>query len=146
MFDQIQTFPCLRCREIISDQAEVCRYCGIQVDKGSAQIAAHNQSRVNQACSDASYLKIAAFCMWNFLALTLVPFMPLVNWGFLITFVAVIVMIVRWQLRFRDIKTGDPDYAKAIRNKNLSFVLWLLALLVAFFIIPLLPLEGAELY
>ena len=48
--------------------------------------------------------------------------------GFFIIFVVVIVLVVRWQLRFSHLNTSDPDYAKARRSKNLAFVLWLVAL------------------
>src|ERR1051325_6402426 len=135
-----QTFPCPNCKEIINDTMARCRYCDAPVDPRAAAEAAALQARVNQACSDASYLKTAALVMWAFLGLSFVPFVPLVSWAFLVTFVVVLVMIVRWQLKFGRVKTDDPDYPRARRSKNLAALLWLGALFLDFIIRPLLIL------
>ena len=134
MFEQTRSFPCPSCKEIINDRAERCKYCDAPIDKGIAQFAAEVQSKVNQAYSDASYLKTAAYLMWSFLAVSLIPFVPWVVYAFLFTFLAVIVMIIRWQLVFSNINTSDPDYKKAIRSKNIAFMLWLAAIPVGFFL------------
>lgn len=145
MFDRVLSFPCPNCREIINDSAEKCKYCDTPINKEAAQAAAEIQTRVNQAYSDASYLKTAALVMWGFLGLSLIPFVPLVFWGFLFTFVAVIIMAIRWQLRFNNLQTNDPDYKKAKSSKNLAFILWVAALPVGFFIRPALSLIIADL-
>ena len=142
MLGQPQTFPCQNCKEIINDSMTSCRYCSAPVDPQAAASAAALQARVNQACSDASYLKTAALVMWAFLGLSFVPFVPLVSWAFLVTFVAVVVLIVRWQLKFGRIKTEDPDYPRAKRSKNLAALLWLGALFLDFIIRPLLILSA----
>jgi hypothetical protein len=139
MFEQTRRFPCPSCRQIITDQVEQCQFCGAPVDKGIAQAAADIQDKVNQAYSDASFLRSAAAGMWVLLALSLVPFIPFVYYGFFFTFFIVIVLFIRWQVRFNNINTSDPDYVKAKRNKNLSLVLWLVALPVGFIVKPLLP-------
>src|SRR2546423_863558 len=113
MLDDTLSFPCPSCKEIINDRTEQCRSCGAPIDKGIARMLAETQAKVNQACSDASYMKTAAFAMWAFLGISLIPFVPLVYYGFVITFVVVIVLVVRWQLRFSRLNTSDPDYAKA---------------------------------
>jgi hypothetical protein len=138
MFEQTRRFPCPSCQQIITDQTEQCQYCGAPVDKAIAQAAADTQDKVNEAYSDASFLRSAAVGMWVLLAISLVPFIPLVYYGFIFTFFIVIVLFVRWQVRFANINTSDPDYAKAKRNKNLSLILWLVALPVGFVIRPLL--------
>src|SRR5438270_3859869 len=138
MFNDTLRFPCPSCKEIINDRMEQCRFCGAPVDKGVAQLLAERQSKVNQAYSDASYLKTAAFVMWGFLAVSLIPFVPLVYYGFVVTFVVVIVLIIRWQLRFSNINTSDPDYGKARRSKNLALILWLVALPSGFILRELL--------
>ena len=132
MLNDTLSFPCPSCKEIINDRMEQCRFCGAPVDKGIARMLAETQAKVNQACSDASYMKTVAFVMWAFLGISLIPFVPLVYYGFVITFVILIVLIVRWQLRFSNINTSDPDYVKARRSKNIAFVLWLVALPVGF--------------
>ena len=138
MLTQPQTFACPNCKEIINDSMAHCRYCNAPVDPQAAAEAASVQARVNQACSDASYLKTAALVMWAFLGLSFIPFVPLVGWAFLFTFVAVLVLIVRWQLKFGRVKTDDPDYPRAKRSKNLAALLWLGAFFLDFIIRPLL--------
>jgi len=138
MLAQPQTFPCPNCKEIINDSMAQCRYCNAPVDPKAAAAAADLQSRVNQACSDASYLKTAALVMWAFLGLSFIPFVPLVSWAFLFTFLVVLVLIIRWQFKFGGIKTDDTDYPRARRSKNLALLLWLGALFLDFIIRPLL--------
>jgi uncharacterized membrane protein YvbJ len=128
MFEQTLRFPCPSCKEIINDSAEQCKYCGAPIDKGVAQFAAEVQSKVNQAYSDASYLKTAAFAMWTLLAISLVPFVPFVFYGSVFIFFALVVLIVRWQMKFSKINTADPDYQKAKRNKNIALILLVAAI------------------
>lgn len=137
MSAQPRTFPCPNCNEIINDTMETCRYCSAPVDRQAAAVAAELQSKVNQACSDASYLKTAAFLMWAFLGLSFIPFIPLVSWGFIGMFVVVPILIIRWQVKFGSIQTKDPDYPQARRSKNLALILWLAALFVGFVVNPL---------
>ena len=134
MVSETMRFPCPSCKEIISDRTEECKYCGAPVDKGIAQMLGETQRKVNQACSDASYLKAAAAVMWGFIGVSFIPFVPLVFWCALVTFVVVLVLLVRWQVRFDDLNTSDPDYVKAKRAKNLSFILWLVAFPVLFIV------------
>lgn len=128
MFEQTLSFPCPSCKEIINDRAAQCKYCGAPIDQGVAQFAAEVQSKVNQAYSDASYLKTAAFALLTLLAISLLPFVPFVFYGAIFIFFALIVLIIRWQLRFSNINTTDPDYPKAKRNKNIALVLWVVAI------------------
>ena len=128
MFEQVLQFPCPSCKEIINDSAEQCKYCGAPIDKGVAQFAAEVQSKVNQAYSDASYLKTAAFAIWSLLGLSVLPFMLFGFYGAVFIFFALIVMLIRWQLKFSNINTTDPDYQKAKRNKNIALILWIAAI------------------
>lgn len=138
MLIQPQTFPCTNCNEIINDTMEKCRYCSATVDREVAAAAAHIQSKVNQACSDASYLKTAAILMWVFLGLSFIPLIPIVGWGFLFMFIAVPVMLIRWHIKFANLRTKDLDYPRAKRSWNLALVLWLLAIPAGFVIRPML--------
>jgi uncharacterized membrane protein YvbJ len=124
MFEQTLSFPCPSCKEIINDRAEQCKYCGAPIDKGVAQFAAEVQSKVNQAYSDASYLKTAAFTLWGVLAASMIPFVAFIFYASIFIFFALIFLIIRWQLRFSDINTADPDYRKAKRSKNIALLLW----------------------
>jgi len=108
---------------------QTCRFCSAPVDPHAASAAAEIQSRVNRACSDSSFLRTAAAAMFVLLALSLVPFISLITYlGFIITFFVVLVLIVRWQIRFGRLETSDVDYQRAKRLRNFSLVLWLIAI------------------
>lgn len=126
---QPQTFPCPNCNEIINDSMETCRYCSAPVDPQAASAAAENQTRVNRACSDASFLRSAAAAMFGLLALSVVPFISFWMYlGFIITFFVVLVLIIRWQIKFGRLKTSDIDYQRAKRIRRVALVLWLVAI------------------
>ena len=135
-----RTFRCPNCNEMINDSMTQCRYCSTPVDPGIAAMIADRQEKTNRACSDASYLKTAAVAMFVFLGLSMIPFLPVVYWGFLITFIVVIVLLVRWQMRFGSLQTNDPDYQRARRSKNIAFLLLIIAVPVGFIVRPFLPL------
>ena len=125
---EMHTFPCPNCNEIINDSMRGCRFCRAPIDPRAARAAGELQARVNQACSDASYTASAAYAMLGLLVLSVLPFIPLVWVAYLLTFFTVILMIVRWQLKFGDIKTGDPDYKRALFSRNVALVLWLVSM------------------
>ena len=137
MLTQPQTFPCPNCNEIINDTSATCRFCSAPVDPQAAAFLGELQSKVNQACSDASFLKIAAVAMWIFLGLQLIPFLPF-GWAFLITFFVVLVLFLRWMVKFGGVQTTDADFKQAKRSAILSVILWLAAIPVGFILVPLL--------
>jgi D-lactate dehydrogenase (cytochrome) len=96
MKDEILRFPCVSCREIINDQSAECKYCGAPIDPAIAQAEAGVQDRVNQACSDASYLKIAAGTMWVLLGGSFLRLVSILNVGFYVTFFAVAFLLARY--------------------------------------------------
>jgi len=66
--------------------------------------------------------------MFVLLALSVVPLISLVTYlGFIITFFVVLVLMVRWQIKFGSIKTQDVDYQGAKRLRNVALVLWVVA-------------------
>ena len=138
MFEQPSVFPCPNCNRMISADAEKCRHCEAPIDREAASAAAALQDKASSAYSDANFLKTAAVLMWIFLGLSFIPFVPLVGWGFLAVFVALLVMLIRWQVRFGSLPTKDADYGKAKSFRNLAAVLWIVALLVGFVGKPLL--------
>lgn len=115
---------------------DICPFCGVTIDREFALAASEVQEKVNRAYSDASYIRTASFAMFVFLGLSFVPLIPIVYWGFLVTFVAIIVMAIRWQMRFGKLHTSDPDYLQAIYRKDLALTLWLLAIPAGFVLHP----------
>lgn len=135
-----RTFRCPNCNEMINDSMTTCRYCSVPVDPGIAAMIADRQEKTNRACSDASYLKTAAVAMFVFLGLSFVPFLPVVYWGFVITFVVTLVLMIMWQVNFGSLKTNDADYQQARRRKNTALILLIAAAPLGFIIRPLFGL------
>ena len=82
-----------------------------------AEKAAKTLARVNQACSDASFMRTAAIALLGTFAMMFVPLVSWYGtWGCLILFVAVLVMVLRLWLRFWSIETEDEDFVRARRT------------------------------
>ena len=140
MYPTPRTFPCPNCKEIINDSTTTCRFCSVEIDPGIIALIAEQQAKANQAYSDASFLRTASVAMFVFLGLSMIPFLPFVYWGFLITFLVSVFLLIRWQIRFGTLNTSDPDYQKAKRSRTIAAVLVLIAIPVGFIIRPLLDL------
>ena len=132
-----RTFRCPNCNEMINDQMAECRYCSVPVDPGVAQLIADRQQKANQAVSDASFLRTASIAMWVLLGLSFIPFIPLVELGFVIVGIVVIVLAIRWQVKFNNLLTNDADYQAARKSWLTSVLIMLVALPVAFIVRPL---------
>jgi uncharacterized membrane protein YjjP (DUF1212 family) len=113
---------------MVNENMEKCPFCNSIIDRQAAMAAAEVQDKANQSYSDANYTKTAAVAMWVFLGISFIPFIPLVAWGFVVTFFVVLIMLIRWQVKFGGLKTADPDYVKAKRSRNIAALLWLLAI------------------
>ena len=112
----VHVLPCPNCGETINTSVQQCPFCSTPIDAAAAEVSAAATSRISQACSDASYLKVMAWSLVTFFFLMFVPFVGLagaVGLWFLRT--AIPVMVVRWWIKFGSIKTDDPDFARAKR-------------------------------
>lgn len=123
MLGSPRTFPCPNCKEIINDSMTQCRFCSVPVDPSVAQLIADRQEKANHAYSDASYLRTAAIAMYVFLGLSFVPLLAIFSWGLPITFVVVIVLLIRWQIRYSGLITDDADYKSARRSWWISLAM-----------------------
>ena len=123
---------------MVNESMQKCPFCNSGIDAQVAIEAAAVQDKANQSYSDASYAKTAAIAMWVFLGLSFIPFMPLVSLGFEITFVVVMIMLIRWQVKFGRLKTEDLDYGRAKRSRNIVLALWIGAIPIGFIVKPLL--------
>ena len=132
-----RTFRCPNCNEMIKDSMKECRYCSWAVDPGVAQVIADKQQNANQACSDASYLRTAAIAMYVFLALSVIPFIPAVSTAFLIVFVVVVVLLIRWQVKFGSLNITDQDFQAAKRSWMTSLIMMIIAAPLGFIVRPI---------
>jgi hypothetical protein len=122
---KVEVFPCPNCKETINTSMQACPFCSAPIDPAAAAIAAEAFARVNQAYSDASYLKIMAGSILTFfclrvatsLFLRFVPFLGLVGTvGVWFLEVAIPVMTIRWWIMYGDIRIDDPGFARARRT------------------------------
>jgi len=107
-------FECPNCKETIDVKAETCRFCGVKVDHEAARKAAVLMANVNQACSDASYMRSTALTLPVFFVLRFVPFF---NWvgliGLLVLTLVIPFWALRWWRKYSEIETDDADFRRA---------------------------------
>ena len=71
-------------------------------------------ARVNQSCSDASYLKVMAIAILVAFVLSFAPFVGFPGyWGSIFLLFAVPVMLVRWWVKFGSLQTNESDFSRA---------------------------------
>jgi len=113
----IKVFPCPNCRETINTSMAECPFCKTAIDTATAEVAAEATSRISQACSDASYLRIMAWALLTFFALIFVPLLNLLGVvGLWFLRLAIPFMVVRWWIKFARIQTPDLDFKGAKRS------------------------------
>ena len=133
----VSVFPCPICKETINTSMQQCPFCSAPIDRAAAEQSAAITSKISQACSDASYLKIMLGILIPFGVLIFFPFLGLAGIvGFVFIKYAVPVMTIRWWVKYGRIKTTDSDFHSArgtvILVSAISFLV-LLFLRVNFF-------------
>ena len=112
-----RVFPCPVCKQTIDLVAPKCRFCGATIDPVAAQAAADLMARINQACNDASYLKIAIVAGLGFIVVQFVPFVSLAGvLGYWFLTLAIPFWTIRWWIRFRKLPTDDSEFRRAKRT------------------------------
>jgi hypothetical protein len=112
--DHARVFQCPVCKETIDTSAQKCRFCSATIDAGAAEAAADAMAKINQACSDASYLKVMTVSILVFFGLMFVPFAGLLGLaGYYFLAFAVPVMTIRWWVKFGSIQTNETDFRSA---------------------------------
>lgn len=110
----VEVFSCPTCRETINTSVARCPYCSTPIDEAAAKLSAAETSKISQACSDASYLKVMLGILLPFGAVIFFPFLGLFGVaGFVFIKYALPVMLIRWWIRYGRIKTTDPDFRTA---------------------------------
>ena len=90
--------------------------CGAWLDPVASAAAADSFAQVNQAISDASYLRIMAGTEMTFFILRFVPFLSMMGrLGFMLLIFALPAITV-WWLRFGKLRSMDPEFIRARRN------------------------------
>lgn len=126
-----RTFPCPACHEFINESMRTCRFCSAPVDASLAAAAVEHQERINKACNSASIVRNLAGVMWLLFFVRLLPFVGIFALiGMVILFFVVPVRLIIWMLKYGGIRTEDVDYKRAKRNVLVSFLLWVLMIVV----------------
>lgn len=113
----VAVLPCPNCNQTINTSMQACPFCAFPIDHAAATASAEVFARINQACSDASYLKIMAGTAGTFFLLRFLPFISILGIvGFWFLAVATPVMVIRWFVKFGDLTSGDPEFARARRT------------------------------
>jgi hypothetical protein len=108
----------------------------VSIDPKLAEAAADTMAKINQACSDASYLRIMAGSILVFLLLSLLPLVGFAaTIGFYFLVVAVPIMTIRWWIKFGRLTSDESDWRRAKRTALISIGIWVIfvILLVARF-------------
>ena len=107
-------FECPACKQTIDASAGTCRYCSATIDPVAAEAAAEKMSKINQACSDASFLRTAAISVLAFIGIMFIPFFGLLGIaGYYFLLVAVPFLAMRWWVKFGRIRADDSDFRRA---------------------------------
>ncbi|MEO7507027.1 MAG: hypothetical protein ABIZ95_07320 [Pyrinomonadaceae bacterium] len=121
-----QSFRCPNCNEYINTDARECRFCSHPIDAETALRVASEQERINQACNDASHVRNLAgvtlimTVLFNLISLGISGPIALVILNF-----STVGLVIRWEVKYASIRTLDPDFAVAKRNRLIALGLWL---------------------
>jgi len=125
-------FECPVCKQTIDSSSTKCRFCSAAIDPAAAEVAAEKMAKVNQACSDASFLRTMAIAILVFFGLMFVPY--LLSWvglfGYYFLMFAVPFMTIRWWVKFGAIRADDRDLKRARTTVIVVSILGPLPLLI----------------
>ncbi|HWG22128.1 MAG TPA: hypothetical protein VG225_16480 [Terracidiphilus sp.] len=124
-------FQCPQCKETIDSTAESCRFCGAKVDHEAAEKAALDLAKINQACSDATYMRSCALAVPVFFVLRFLPFLGMLGTiGFIGLEFVIPVWAIIWWRKYGAIKTEDADYRSSRTAVKIAGIVVGIALVV----------------
>jgi hypothetical protein len=114
MSEQARVFQCPKCKETIDTSEPECRFCHAPIDAGAAEVAAEAMAKVNQACSDAGFLKVMAIALLVSFAFSFVPFVSFLgSLALMFLLFAIPAMLIRWWVKFGSLQTSEHDFSRA---------------------------------
>ena len=124
-------FECPVCKQTIDAASTKCRFCAAAIDPATAEAAAEKMAKVNQACSDASFLRTMAISILVFFGVMFIPFMTWLGiCGYYFLVFAVPFMSIRWWIKFGALLADDRDFKHARTTVIAVSVLGALPLLI----------------
>jgi hypothetical protein len=128
--DEIRTFPCPQCNEIIATGAVSCPYCGAPIDASIAAALADRQSLRAKAFAGAHGLVITSRTFPIFFGVSFLPFVGVLGViGVLFLLLRVPYEGVRWYLRYWRLEDPHPDIRQARSWFIQAWGIWGLAVL-----------------
>lgn len=125
-------FECPNCKQTIDASSTQCRFCSAPIDAAAAQEAAEKMAQINQACSDASFLRTAAISVLVFIGVMFIPFLGLLGIvGYYFLLLAVPFLAIRWWVKFHGIRTEDSDFRRARTTVIMISILILIPIVIA---------------
>jgi len=125
---------------MIYSDATKCRFCSAEIDPQAAAAGAHLQAEVNNACNHAKMIRHMATAMWVLFVVGLIFSAGTI--GVLAFFFIVPVSLILWQVKYGRLKTSDPDFQKAKRDRLIAIALWLPAGLLQIALLALSSLRS----
>lgn len=120
---QSSTLPCPNCGQMIYSDTTKCRFCSADIDPAAAAAGAQLQKEVNDACNYAKVIRGMAAAMWVLFAVGFI--FSAGSLGVLAFFFVIPFALLVWQIKYGRLKTADPDYKKAKRDRLIAVALWL---------------------
>ncbi|MBC7909215.1 MAG: hypothetical protein H7Y30_01865 [Pyrinomonadaceae bacterium] len=108
---------------MIYSDSDKCRFCDAPLDRQVAEVAAEVQEKVNEACNHAKWIRNMAGAMWILLLISFI--FTAGTAGVFAFFFLIPLYLIFWQFKFGSLKTVDPDYQKAKRDRLIALALWL---------------------
>jgi len=120
---------------MIYSDSKQCRFCSVEIDQKAAAEGANLQAQINTACNHAKLLRHMAAAMWVLFLVGLIFTAGTI--GVFAFFFIVPVSLILWQIKYGRLKTADPDFQKAKRDRLIAIALWLPAGLLQFALMAL---------
>lgn len=127
--NDVRSFACPACQEMINTSATQCNFCGAAVDPQWAQQAATWQDNLNRAFNDGNFARNVAQVTVIFYLISFIPFVGgFAGWGFLIGMIAVPIMVARWLFKYHFPLPAErrqhPEWKEAWRRALIAFGIW----------------------
>lgn len=129
------TYACPACNEIISIEANTCRFCKIPVDRVTAQRLLIENQRVINAVASANTFR---FSIWLAGLIFILGVWEVFENGRpkSISFLGGLALVygTLWLYGYGSLNTLDPDYPVAVRRVKLTMAVWVLAQFLPFIV------------
>ena len=105
---------CPNCRAMINTSFQKCPFCSTPIDRSAPRESAAKASTISQACNDARHLKIMLGILIPFAVSIFFALLgPAGLLGVVFIKYAILLMIIRWWLKYGRIETTNSNYRRA---------------------------------